>query len=71
MSKMESLMDVESASEDYLSAKARLENSREVLAEACRSAHASGATHREISIRTPYTRQRISQFLSDSDEYRE
>lgn len=61
----QALEAVEIASQNYLSAKAQMENKREVLVDACRKAHASGISHGDIALRTPYTRQRISQFLSD------
>jgi len=71
MSRKHALESVELASHKYLQAKAELENRREVLASACRRAGRAGASHREIAVRTPYTRQRITQFLSDGELHKQ
>lgn len=65
------LDSVQLASDKYLKAKLELENRREILANACHRASRAGATHEEMAERTPYTRQRISQFLSDGALHRE
>ena len=65
----QSLEAVELASENYMKVKSQLDTKRDLLIDACHTASLMGASHREIAIRTPYTRQRISQFLAEGETY--
>lgn len=67
--KRESLLAVEKASENYMNIKSQLDIRRDLLIDACKTASSNGATHRDISMRTPYTRQRISQFLLEGESH--